>query len=295
MATLDRIIDELASRQHGSLGIDQLRRAGATRDAIRHQLARRRLLRGPHPGTFRHGAHPPSWMGRLWAAQLWGGEGCVLSHEAAGALYELDGCPPDRVVLTVAKGRRRRHPSITLHESTRPVLVRRLPNGLRVTIPEVTIVDLAAVLGCDAADDALHCALRRRLTTAPRVARFVDGRPGSTAARELLRSLEARPRDSRLEGRFVRLARAAGLRFRTQYAVVVEAQVMWVDFADPDAMTAIEVDGFATHGTREAFQRDRTRDVLLQLAGWRVFRFTWDDIEQRPEWVIRCVVRALAA
>ena len=43
-----------------------------------------------------------------------------------------------------------------------------------------------------------------------------------------------------------------------------------------------EVDGWKTHKTREAFENDRRRDQLLQAAGWRVIRFTWRDVSNRP-------------
>jgi hypothetical protein len=43
----------------------------------------------------------------------------------------------------------------------------------------------------------------------------------------------------------------------------------------------------------EAFQLDRQRDNLAQLAGWIILRFTWDDIVKRPSYVIATVRDAL--
>lgn len=40
----------------------------------------------------------------------------------------------------------------------------------------------------------------------------------------------------------------------------------------------VELDGFATHGTRAAFEDDRTRDRALQVAGYRVLRVTWRQL-----------------
>jgi len=54
------------------------------------------------------------------------------------------------------------------------------------------------------------------------------------------------------------------------------------------------VDGHATHGTRQAFERDRARDQRLELAGYRVIRFTWDQIVHNPGHVARTVVGLLA-
>ena len=48
-----------------------------------------------------------------------------------------------------------------------------------------------------------------------------------------------------------------------------------VDAAWRDARLIVELDGYATHGTRAAFERDRKRDRRLTAAGWRVIRLTW--------------------
>jgi very-short-patch-repair endonuclease len=40
----------------------------------------------------------------------------------------------------------------------------------------------------------------------------------------------------------------------------------------------VECDGFATHGTRRAFEEDRARDRALQVDGWRVVRITWRQL-----------------
>lgn len=296
MNALDQAIDELASRQHGSLGKDQLRALGATRDAIRHRLEVRRLFRGPYPGTYRHPAFLVSWEGKLWAVQLWAGPSGVISHEAAGALYDLDGCPAGKVAVTLPKGVRNHHHVVPMHETTHGILSPRLREGLRVASPEATIVDLAHVLPYGDADDALHCALRRGLTTLDRVSAFLDGRPGSVVARDLVRHARgSRPRDSRMEGRFIRRARAKGFTFVAQFEVHIDGHRYFLDFADPLRRIAIELDGFEAHATRKGFQHDATRSTLLTLAGWRVLHFTWDDIVQRPDWVLDCLARALAA
>jgi very-short-patch-repair endonuclease len=296
MNPLDQAIDELASRQHGSLGMDQLRVAGATRDAVRHRLERRRLFRGPYPGTFRHAAFTMTWEGRLWAIQLWAGPSGAIASEAAGALYELDACPAGRVAVKLPKGVRNHRAGVPMFETTHGILAPRRINGLVVTSPEETIVDLAHVLPYGDADDALHSALRRGLTTLDRVEALLDGRPGTVVALDLVAHARgSRPRDSRLEGRFIRRARAKGFTFVAQFEVRVDGHRYFLDFADPLRKIAIELDGFETHATRKGFQHDATRSTLLTLAGWRVLHFTWDDIRRRPDWVVECLTRALAA
>jgi very-short-patch-repair endonuclease len=44
----------------------------------------------------------------------------------------------------------------------------------------------------------------------------------------------------------------------------------------------VEVDGWAAHGTRNAFDDDRARDRALVVAGWRVIRLTWRQLDEEP-------------
>lgn len=50
-----------------------------------------------------------------------------------------------------------------------------------------------------------------------------------------------------------------------------------IDFAWPDRMLAVEVDG-AVHRIRERFRSDLERHNLLQVLGWRVLRFSPADV-----------------
>ena len=44
----------------------------------------------------------------------------------------------------------------------------------------------------------------------------------------------------------------------------------------------LEADSRRFHGTDVAFVDDRKREQRLQLAGWRVSRFTWEQVEHEP-------------
>lgn len=55
------------------------------------------------------------------------------------------------------------------------------------------------------------------------------------------------------------------------------------DFVWPAARLIVELDGFATHGTRRSFEADRARDRALHVAGWRVVRITWRQLRDEPE------------
>ncbi len=50
-----------------------------------------------------------------------------------------------------------------------------------------------------------------------------------------------------------------------------------IDIAFPTHKLAIELDGHTAHSHKDKFQRDRERQNLLTLNGWRILRFTAKD------------------
>jgi very-short-patch-repair endonuclease len=57
----------------------------------------------------------------------------------------------------------------------------------------------------------------------------------------------------------------------------------------------VEIDGFAFHSSRAAFERDRIRDAELQALGYRVLRITWRRLVSEPEAVVALLAAALSA
>jgi very-short-patch-repair endonuclease len=56
----------------------------------------------------------------------------------------------------------------------------------------------------------------------------------------------------------------------------------------------VEVDGREFHGGIEAFERDRSRDARLGVRGYRVLRFTYRQVVERPDEVIAALRAAMA-
>jgi very-short-patch-repair endonuclease len=54
------------------------------------------------------------------------------------------------------------------------------------------------------------------------------------------------------------------------------------DFRWTEQRLIVELDGFETHGTRQAFERDRARDRRLMTEGWRVARITQRQLDDGP-------------
>jgi very-short-patch-repair endonuclease len=65
-----------------------------------------------------------------------------------------------------------------------------------------------------------------------------------------------------------------------------------VDFVWRDARLIVETDGWAAHGTRRAFERDRLRDAKLTAAGLRVVRVTDRTIDAFEQQLARLLGRA---
>lgn len=68
-----------------------------------------------------------------------------------------------------------------------------------------------------------------------------------------------------------------------------------VDFLWPKQRLVVETDGARFHDNPFAFERDRKRDRVLHLRGYRVVRFTHTQIEKEPDAVITTIRRLLAA
>jgi very-short-patch-repair endonuclease len=59
-----------------------------------------------------------------------------------------------------------------------------------------------------------------------------------------------------------------------------------VDFLWRERGVIVETDGFRYHGNRGAFESDRVRDARLQSLGYRVLRFTYRQVCDRPAEVV---------
>lgn len=68
---------------------------------------------------------------------------------------------------------------------------------------------------------------------------------------------------------------------------------MDLDAAWPEARVAVELDGAAFHGSREARERDLRRDTALAGAGWIVLRFSYARLVADPDGCRREIVAAL--
>jgi very-short-patch-repair endonuclease len=114
---------------------------------------------------------------------------------------------------------------------------------------------------------------------APRHAERYPRRPGAPAVCALLAARRAGQTVTRseLERRFLEFLDEFGLP-TPETNVVVEG--LEIDCVWRDARVAVELDSRAFHDTTAAFERDRERDRLLQVAGWRPVRVTSRQLDR---------------
>jgi hypothetical protein len=102
----------LAVDQRGVVSRSQLLHAGLTRNEIENRMAARRLV-AVHRGVYAVGHRVLTAEGWWMAAVLAGGEGAVLSHTSAAAVWELRRVGSGMVHITVPgdPGRKRSPPA----------------------------------------------------------------------------------------------------------------------------------------------------------------------------------------
>lgn len=296
---IHRDISRRARVQHGLIRRDQLQAIGVPERTIGEWIETSRLER-VHPRVYRLPGTPHTWHQSVLAAAF--ASGGVVSHASAARLWGVH--DTDDVEVTVPVTQRPRLVGAVVHRSgdlaPRFVTTRQ---GIPVTNPMRTLVDLGAVVKRPHVSDALERAVTARVCSVLAVERAMDqvarkGRSGVGVIREILddRALGTARADGLLEARMARLLRDHGLpRPLFQHQVRHHGRfVARVDFAYPDVRLALEVDGFEVHGSPQALQADLERQNRLVAAGWTVLRFTWTDVVRRPEWVAAQVMGMLS-
>lgn len=174
-------------------------------------------------------------------------------------------------------------------------------DGVRTTNAVRTLIDLGAVVRPHVLTNAVETAFRERLITHDRlVRRFFElarrGRPGIGPMRRLLvaRDPSLKPAGSNLETLLLRILARHGLPEPVrQHEVVIKGHRFFIDVAFPEALLAIEADGFGIHTAHDAFVRDRVRQNLLVMHGWLVLRYAWRILCDQPGQVAAEVASAL--
>lgn len=287
----------LEKRQHGVVTRKQLLALGMGARSIEHRLRSGRL----HPlmrGVYAVGRPDVGKRGRWMAAVLACGPEALLSHHSAAALWGIRRAQPEDVRLAdvhvvVDRGHARQRPGIRAHRRRDHELPGRQElDGIPVTHPVATLVDLAAGLPDGQLEAAVNEADHLKLVNPVRLRQALDGLPlwsGVTRLRGLLDGPTIALATTELERLFLPLALEAGLPVpRTQ----ARLDGYRVDFFWPDLGLVVETDSLRYHRTPFKQASDKRRDNAHAGSGLTALRFTHGQICHEPTYVRATLVRA---
>lgn len=291
----DAVAEAIARRQHGVVGRSQLIVAGLSESVVDRRVRKGRLRR-LHAGVYAVGPLSGRYQAEM-AAVLACGEMAVVSHQSAAALWTLVPKPQThgRVDVTVRGGLRTAGPMVRVHRTTTlqadETTVR---DGIPVTVPTRTLLDLAAISRSRKVEQALARASREGMVDHASIRGLLErhkGRPGTRLLRDLV-NRESGPAfvRSEAEAKLLSLVRKAGLEAP---ATNVTVEGREVDFLWRAARLVVEVDGFEFHSSSSAFEQDRRRDAALTAAGFRVMRVTWRQLTRERESLLVHLAQAL--
>jgi very-short-patch-repair endonuclease len=283
----------LAARQHGVVARGQLLELGLSRRAIEHRVAKGRL----HPvasGIYAVGRPELTCHGHWMAAVLCGGSQAALSHRSAAALWEIGVEQSGRIEVSVLASTPLRRPGIRVHRRSglRPDDLR-VRDGIPVTSPVRTLLDLAARVDLAGMERLINEADKRQLTDPEALRTALDahrGQPGVARLRAVLDRRTFRLTDSELERRFLPLAGNAGL---PPPQTRQRLNGFRVDFFWPELGLVVETDGLRYHRTPAQQTRDRVRDQAHTAAGLTSLRFTHAQVRFEADHV-RATLEAVA-
>ncbi len=281
----DLLIAEIAARQHGRVATWQLAAAGITATQVHRRVQGGRLHR-VHRGVLAVG-HPGSSpdADHMAAVLACGPRSLLAERSLAHHLGMLDG-PPPAVVDVLAAGRTRVGiPGVRLHlprhiSRAEATVVR----GVPCTTVERMLVDIAAQATDAELATLVHRAQLRGLIRRGPMARQLARRVAGVGRVRALIAPEGPDLRRELEQRFARFRRAGGWPPYEANALIVtphgtlRPDVLWRDHG-----FALELDSWAHHGRREAFEADRHRVVVADLAGIDLKRVTWRMLTGTPE------------
>jgi len=292
-------IDQLAGIQGGVVTRAQALAAGLTRHQIHNRVRGGRWVRITN-GTYRvFTMDGPEHLLRAAVAAL---PDAVASHFSAWRLHGMSGIDLETVCVLVHSRTTHAFPGVKVfrchdRESWHVETI----GGMPTTTLARTVVDLASIVRRNRLEWLIDDAVAARRINLSMVRDTLEsvarkGKPGVRSLRAILDDRLGDPHSiSVLERRGRSLLQSGGIRgFTIEYPVPWSPERRF-DVAFTQRNLAIEWDSRRWHLQADAFSADRERDRAAIIHGWRVLRFTWDDVMNRPDHVLDTVRAALQA
>lgn len=293
------ILGTLARSQHGLISWEQAADRGVSRSRWDGAI-RSGVLESTGFGVCRFLGSPATDLQRVALAVLSAGPGALASHRTATRMWGVESIKWSPLDVTVTRRQRLTgRDGVVIHRPTNIGGLRAVNRlGIPTTDPLRSLLDLGGVAPAAVASSLEHFIITR-LVTPQAVADYLaehgrQGRPGVGPLRRAVEQwlFDERPPDSVLEVHVARLLAAYDLR---GWVAQVRIGRYRVDFAHRETKTILEIDGWAFHRQRGAFDADRERDSSLAAAGWLVVRMTWRQVMNTPNEVAGRLAAVLKA
>jgi hypothetical protein len=289
-----RLLADLADRQHGVVSTRQLQARGFSRSAISRATASGHIY-PVHRGVYAVGHSSLSLHGHCLAAVLGCGPRALLSHWSAAWLWGIFKGSPIPLHVTGPIPRELRVPVQIHHSRVLTEADRAVHDGIPVTAVPRVLLDLAARDQRGKLRGYMERAEELDLLDPRAVQELLDrtkGHHGWGRLRRAAAFYEPPPfTRSGFERRFLEAVQAAGL---PRPSVNFNVAGFEIDMYWAEERFAVELDTYGTHGTREAFGRDRQRQEDLLLEGVAMTRVTDERFDREADAVIGRIGRLLA-
>jgi very-short-patch-repair endonuclease len=291
-------VARIARRQHGAFSYDQAIHSGFSRTMIGRRVRAGTWIRLA-PGIYALASAEPTWLRRYKAAEL-SIRGAAIAGLAAAKLHGFDNFRTTRPEIVVPYTSNTRVALAAVHRSQGVPTV--TVKGIRVTSVAQTLLDVTARVHLQRLERAMDGALLEGTVSLDQLherctALGRSRRPGIALWRDLVdeRSDDAwAPPESELEAALWPIL----LDLPGSPTVLRQVTMPWwrpgegrVDTLLPDWRTIVEADGRRWHARVGDFDADRWRDNVAQANAYRVLRFTYLHIVQRPAEVRDLIVQ----
>lgn len=278
---LNARIRRLAQRQGGHVTRTQLLALGLGRRAIQTRVKAGSLVPS-HRGVYAVGHLPSNPLDRARGALLAAGPRSALGGKSAAAFWRLY----TRWTLPIEISSPSKHRIPTLIARRCSTLLQRdirTIDGIRVTSPARTLLDIAP---------RTYTKTLHRFHNELRMRKLVDNEqlidvatrnprhPGAKLLLELAGASAGEPKRSSFEVDWVPFAAKHKL---PAYEMNIHVAGERIDVLFTPDRLIVELDGWGTHGSKQAFENDRDQDSeILAATGIPTMRITYDGLHKRP-------------
>lgn len=296
---MDQLVAALAGEAHGVVTRAELLAAGVSPRMIHVRLVRGSLI-PVYAGVYLAGHGAPSIEARYMAAVKACGRHAALSGHASAHLWKLVPRVPALPEVTTPDDRdipgirtHRWRPRRRDEDEALPVYPRTVHRGIPVATVPRTLAEIAGALSDSALARACHEANVLYRVTPSQVAQVLRITPRIRGARRLRTVLngDTPVTLSVLEERFLAQLGRRGLPLPVTNHLAGGRRV---DCRWPQHRLTVELDSYRFHNSRHAWEADRRREREARDRSDEFRRYTYGDVVDDPEPMMRDLARLLA-